>query len=323
MQQGEEAAAIGVGEGSSRALLLRNIRFQIGQVRFAPDAVFALSLDVISGVEGRKVDGVIGLDFFHDHVVEIDYRHRRLRLTDAGVQADLHHNAITLTFIDGLPIIDAIVTDNRNVAVRCQLEIDTGATRPLLLTSSFIASHSDFEFSSASLHVPLIGLGQVSTQRITRIGKLTIGPYAFEHPVTGISEAQSGLSARAGIDGMIGGELLARFRLVIDYAHQWIVFESENDIRRRFEYDMSGLILLAEGPDLKKYVVRYVLPNSPAADAALQVNDVISSVDGKSTSQLTISTIAVMFSKPGQTYHLVIKRGGNKIRTKLKPRPLV
>jgi membrane-associated protease RseP (regulator of RpoE activity) len=141
--------------------------------------------------------------------------------------------------------------------------------------------------------------------------------------VTGISEAQSGLSARAGIDGMIGGELLARFRLVIDYAHQWIVFESENDIRRRFEYDMSGLILLAEGPDLKKYVVRYVLPNSPAADAALQVNDVISSVDGKSTSQLTISTIAVMFSKPGQTYHLVIKRGGNKIRTKLKPRPLV
>jgi C-terminal processing protease CtpA/Prc len=122
---------------------------------------------------------------------------------------------------------------------------------------------------------------------------------------------------------MIGGELLARFRLVVDYAHSRILFEPERDLRRRFEYDMSGLILFAEGPGLNVYVVRFVLPNSPAAEAGLQVGDSISTVDGKAVSQLRISTIAALLSKTGRTHRLEVERDGHKIRMKLTPRPLV
>jgi hypothetical protein len=172
--------------------------------------------------------------------------------------------------------------------------------------------------------MPLLGVaGNGSMQRITRIGKLAIGPYQFDHLVTGISESRTGLTAWKGIDGMIGGELLARFRLVVDYAHSRILFEPKRDLRRRFEYDMSGLILFAEGPDLGVYIVRYVLPNSPAAEAGLQLGDIISTVDGKAVSQLQVSTIAALLSTAGRTHHLVVERDGHKIRMKLKPRPLL
>jgi hypothetical protein len=143
---GTEAAAAGVGEGLSQALVLSNIGFQIGDWRFSPDTVFAMSLDAISGLEGRKVDGLMGYDFFRDHVVEIDYQRRLLRLTDAA-GANLDPNAFMLTFINRLPIIDAVLTDERNVDVRCKLEVDTGATRPLLLSSSFTRAHPNFQFS--------------------------------------------------------------------------------------------------------------------------------------------------------------------------------
>jgi S1-C subfamily serine protease len=122
---------------------------------------------------------------------------------------------------------------------------------------------------------------------------------------------------------MIGGELLERFRLVVDYAHSRILFEPKHDLRRRFEYDMSGLILFAEGPDLNIYVVRYVLPNSAAAEAGLQLGDIVSVVDGKAASQLQVSTIAALLSKAGRTHHLVVERDGHKIRINLKPRSLV
>jgi hypothetical protein len=83
---------------------------QIGELRFSPDSVFAMSLSGISSGEGRKVDGIMGYDFFRDHVVEIDYRRRLLRLGDP-TGADLHPNAFMLTFVDNLPTIDAVLTD--------------------------------------------------------------------------------------------------------------------------------------------------------------------------------------------------------------------
>jgi S1-C subfamily serine protease len=110
---------------------------------------------------------------------------------------------------------------------------------------------------------------------------------------------------------------------VVDYAHSRILFEPKRDLRRRFEYDMSGLILFAEGPDMNVYVVRHVLPNSPAAEAGLQPGDIISTVDGKAVSQLQVSTIAALLSKAGRTRDLVVERDGHKIGMKLKPRPLV
>ena len=320
---GTEGAATGVGEGLSQALVLSNIDFQIGDLQFSSDSVFGLSLDAISGLEGRKVDGLIGYDFFRDYVVEIDYQRRLLRLTDAA-RASLGPNAFMLTFINRLPTIHAVLTDERNVAVECNLEVDTGATRPLLLSSSFTRAHSNFQFSHSTIHVPLLGgAGSGSMQRITRIGKLTLGPYQFEHVVTGISESETGLTAWEGIDGVIGGELLARFRLVVDYAHSRILFEAKSDLRRPFEYDMTGLILFAEGPSLNMYVVRFVLPNSPAAEAGLQVGDRISTVDGKAVLELRISTVASLLSKAGRTHHLVVERNGHKISLRLTPRPLV
>lgn len=320
---GTEGAVAGVGEGQSQALVLSNIGFQIGDLRLSPDTVFGMPLDAISGLEGRKVDGLMGYDFFRDHVVEIDYQRRLLRLTDAA-GANLGPHAFMLTFINRLPMIDAVLTDERNVDVRCKLEVDTGATRPLLLSASFTRAHPDFQFSNSSIRVPLLGgAGSGSMQRITRVRKVTIGPYEIDQVVTGISESGTGLTAWEGVDGIIGGELLARFHLLVDYAHSRILFEAKSDLRRPFVYDMTGLILFAEGPGLNVYVVRFVLPNSPAAEAGLLVGDIISTVDGKTVSELRISTIAALLSKAGRTHRLEVERDGHKIKMKLTPRPLV
>jgi len=322
IRQAEEAALVGVGEGPSGALLLHNIQFSVGELTFSPESVFATSLDVIRSGEGRKVDGVIGYDFFKDHVVEIDYEQRTLRVLDHAPPGS-DQNRFALTFIDRLPIIGAIVTDDGRSSLKCQLEVDTGATRPLLLSSSFMASHPTFLVSRSTIRVPLIGAGAEATQRITRMGRLTLGRYAFDNLVTGISESRSGLAARQGIDGMIGGELLERLRLVINYSEGWISFHPSRSMTRPFEYDMSGLILFAKGSHLDEYVVRYVVPNSPATEANVRVDDIILSVDGKLATDLSLSQIGAMFSKPGRTYRLAIKRSGKRLKINLKTRRLV
>jgi hypothetical protein len=301
---------------------LHHIQFSIGQLKFSPESVFATSLDVIRSGEGRKVDGVIGYDFFMAHVVEIDYEQRTLKVLDHAPPGS-DQNRFPLKFIDRLPIIGAIVTGDGGSSVKCQLEVDTGATRPLLLTSSFIASHPAFPVSHSAIRVPLIGAGAESTQRITRMRRLTLGSYAFDDLVTGISESGSGLTARQDIDGMIGGELLERLRLVVNYSEGWISFHPSRSMTRPFEYDMSGLIVFAKGSHLNEYVVRYVVPNSPASEAGVKVDDVILGVDGKLATRLSLSQIAAMFLKPGRTHRLAIKRSGKPLKINLKTRRLV
>src|SRR5207245_627633 len=106
-----------------------------------------------------------------------------------------------------------------------------------------------------------------------------------------------GAFASSDFSGVIGGELLRRFKVIFDYAHKQMILEPNASFADRFEYDMSGIRLRAEGDDFKTLRVRRVVENSPATEAGVREGDVISAVDGKPAAELTLSQINQMFKQ--------------------------
>ena len=56
---------------------------------------------------------------------------------------------------------------------------------------------------------------------------------------------------------------------------------------------------------------------SPATKAGMRVGDVLTSINGKPASGMTLETVRGMFRRPGRSYRLTVKRNAMIRRIKL------
>jgi S1-C subfamily serine protease len=80
----------------------------------------------------------------------------------------------------------------------------------------------------------------------------------------------------------------------------------------------AGAILEGDGNDYKIFRVTDVLQDSPASEAGLQKGDVITAVDGRPASELSVSEISEMFERPG-FYSLNVQRDHISLHITLRP----
>jgi C-terminal processing protease CtpA/Prc len=80
-----------------------------------------------------------------------------------------------------------------------------------------------------------------------------------------------------------------------------------------FEYDMSGLQLVAGGDDLKTIRVSAVIPDSPAAVAGVRPNDIITDVDGVTSTAFDLARLDSYFKQEGRNISVTVQRGSTPI----------
>jgi len=86
---------------------------------------------------------------------------------------------------------------------------------------------------------------------------------------------------------------------------------------------MSGAFLVAEGENLKTIKVHRVFENSPASQAGLRGGDIITAIDGRAASELTLEQIGQLFKLKGRKYLLSIKRGEQMLQIKVEMARLI
>jgi len=135
---------------------------------------------VHSSMAGRGAyDGVLGIAFFRDVLLTLDFPHRRLEVSSASLLDD--SRTIPMRFWQGVPAIFLQLGD-----VELEAQIDTGASALTLPAS--VASRQKFEdgietLGRASTHVnswPLRGG--------TLEGSIGMGGYVFQNPFVVVSE---------------------------------------------------------------------------------------------------------------------------------------
>ncbi len=321
-----QARVGGAGAGTSLGSFVKDARFTVnGLENFSQPIRLALPIGTMAARMGQDFDGIIGSEFIKEFVVELDYKNSVVKLhnkSDFSYSGNGESIPIRLDQA-GHPIVEALVTPIGSPAIKGSFVLDIGASLALALYSPFVNERNLLGPNLKTIKaLGGAGAGGETHGRLGRIAELKIGSFAIKNPITLFSEDKAGAFATSAIQGNIGAQVISRFRVFLDYDHLRIIFEPTPALELPFDRAFSGISLAAEGKDYRTFRVLTVLENSPATEAGLQKDDVITSIDGKPATEFALTKLNEMFERPN-TYKLTVLRGGQTLRVTLTPKQLV
>jgi hypothetical protein len=315
----------GAGAGKLTGSLVRDATWSlVGLEGFEQPVALALPLEALSAAMGQDIDGIIGGQFIRQFVLELDYQARAITLHDRDTFTySGRGDTLPLEFSQGHPVVRATVTPLGGAPVERPFILDIGSGMALTLHSPFVAEQKLLPSSGPTVRlIGAAGAGGDVRGQVGRVESLQLGSARLPQVLTVFSQDTGGAFANPALAGNIGAQIASRFRLFFDYERSRLILEPSPTFADPFGQASSGLAIRAEGTRYGTFRVHDVLERSPAADAGLQVDDVITAIDGTPAADLTLSRIQELFEKPA-TYTVTLQRGETTLNVKLTPRKLV
>ncbi len=321
---------LGVGQGSAlEARVSVGNRIRLPGVKAEGQNVVVLSEDMLqlSSYVGMPVHGIFGFELFRNFVVKIDFRTRQITLYKPETYRYRGRGQqIPIIIEDTKPYLYASATyaDNREVPIKVIL--DTGAGHALSLD---VDTRGDIQLPDKIIRAQLgRGLNGIIHGSLGRLEKVKIGTFELQHVITSFPDTNSlaGQVARnLKRQGNIGCELLKRFTVIFDYSRKHVILKPNRRFyREKFERDMSGMEIKAEGNDYRKFVISNIQANSPAEVAGLQEGDEILSLNDHVAADLRLSdVIKVLQRGEGKIVKMFVKRTNGLIYTEFKLKRMI
>ncbi len=265
---------------------------------------------------GKHTYGDLGYPVLRHFVVEFDYAGSRLVLHDP---ATYRYTGPGTVFPASLemgydPQIAGEIAVPGMPAIPVRFTLDTGAGGTVI-SAPLVESYDLLTRVARKIpnppNAPLVdGVnGRVFQTTTARIDAIRLGPYTISSPLVALSADRQGPFAMKDWGINLGGNILRRFKVIIDYPHNQVILEPNGNLRDPFPADASGLVLSAVGPEMRTIRVHGVVPGSPAERSGIKPGDVILSIDGKSTDKYALWQIQDLLKESGKTRLLKIRRG--------------
>jgi hypothetical protein len=173
-----------------------------------PGDFLAVDLSELSKGSECVIDGLLGADFFAEHVVRIDFARRKIQVDPATVVSG-QQVQIPLRVNEGSVQIPVSVNDSKEQWLR----LDTGCNSPLHWVSANI---------QAAQSTPQIAVALTKLCIPVTLTKVQIGQFNFQ----GVSTVLHSTEIFAGEAGLLGNGLLSRFSTVtIDLPSKRLLLE--------------------------------------------------------------------------------------------------
>jgi predicted aspartyl protease len=257
--------------------------------------------------------GIIGSDLFERFVVEIDYAARSLELFEPNDYAYKGPGEIlTMEVIEKIPHIVVNISRGSVNLVPAKLLVDTGAAQSVVLYAPFVETNKLLETTTGTILITAGGLGGGSLMRKVRAKVVKIGRLTFDRPLIYFAPQKRSAGWR---DGILGNDLLDRFKVIIDYSRRRVILEPSARLNAPTDFSSYQFNLIREG---KRYKVAEIVEGGIAGEAGLRTGDVLTSVNGNSVSDLSLFETQRLFLMDGQDRVLSVKRGDQTLEIKLR-----
>jgi hypothetical protein len=314
----------GVGKDSSlKAIVSIGNTLRVGYARTYNHNLVILEKDILNLSEliGSPIHGLIGYELFDRFVITIDFRKREihLRLPKDYKYRRRDGEKIPLEVIDKKPFVNNVFIKEANQEQKVKLLLDTGAGHAIMLNSYA----TTIPKPDTTINVQLgIGLSGKISGHLGRLDQVKVGRYSLPEVLASFPDSASfGMKFREsdGRQGNIGGELLRRFKVTINYAEEFMTLRPiKSAMKESFEHDMSGMDLRAKGVNYNEYYIDRIIDDSPAEEAGLQKDDRLMFINNIPAGELNMTEIYKLLQrKEGKEINLVIRRGGRLIFTSI------
>lgn len=189
-----------------------------------------------------EFDGVIGQNFIEQLVVEIDYENKIMNLYDPQTYAySGKGEVIPLMLAAGkTPLVSTKIIMEGRVPVEVRLEVDTGADGTFVINSPFVKKQKLVKAISKMGQSNNNGAGGKQNLFVGRVKAVQLGGLVFDNPPVGLSQDIEGSGASEGNDGLIGGEIFRRFKVILDYSRKRMILEPTKSFDDPYNVEMSG-----------------------------------------------------------------------------------
>jgi hypothetical protein len=266
-------------------------------------------------VEGVQSDGLLGYEFVKRAVLSIDYAKRTLTFTrQEAFHPPQDVASIPFTFDAHIPMVSASLDGHSG-----EFQIDTGSRGALIVMHPFASSNGLVDKYHATRLVTMgYGVGGPSKALLARAGELTIGATKITGPITELISDASGEAAATHTAGNIGGDLLKRYTLTLDYAHQRLWLQPNELAGRTEVFDRAG-VWIARAKD-GGIEIADVAHDSAAAKAGIISGEEILAVNGQPAKDVQLYDLREQFKGPVGTpfkLHMKGKQGEHDVTVTL------
>ncbi len=357
---------LGMGE-PVEAIMSKTNTFRIKNLIGNHQSVFVILDDAfkLSSKMGTTIHGIIGYDLLKDVVVLINYETRRLVFYDPEKYEEpkcRRCEKLPIEFNKKKPFVSLALKmheDDEN-KIPVTMLVDLGGSDAIWL---FNGTDEEIVTPKKSFR-DILGEGLSGTVYGDRskIASLHIGKYKVQRPTVSFLDTLATVNARKfkKRNGSIGGELLKRFKVWIDYRGKKVMLKKTSSLRDGFYYNMSGLQVVYDGlvlvrekfrglPDMDpmvragkvsskvvsfvgsyrydfkpSYKINKVIEDSPAFIAGLKEGDVIKFINGRPVYTFTLGEIMNLFqTAPNKKIILVVERGVVTLKYKFRLVPRI
>ncbi|MCM0666191.1 PDZ domain-containing protein [Flavobacterium tyrosinilyticum] len=197
---------------------------------------------------GIPVNGIIGHKFFRNNFVEVNYQKKKIivqaKTAKYQEKLDKKFKMVPITVEKAKPYIMTTATVN-NEQVPAKLLIDIGN------------SDAFWIFENDKIKLPnknfpdFLGKGfsgDIEGHR-AKIDKFSIDEFDFKKPIVSFPDSASVRNVKMvpGRIGSVGGEVLKRFTLVLDYQGKKLYFKKNGRFGEPFTYNKSGITVQHNG----------------------------------------------------------------------------
>jgi hypothetical protein len=227
------------------------------------------------------------------------------------------YQTIEMEIIDTKPYLEQPIFLNDSTSMFAKLMVDTGASHALVLNHD---SDPRISIPPANIRAKLgRGLTGDIEGHLARINALEILDFQLKDVIVSFPDTEMFIDTLVfrGRNGSVGGEVLGKFNVVFDYFRGKLHLKKNFKFNAPFEYNMSGLEILAEGRDLDVFMIHSVQEGSRAAGAGVLAGDIIVELNGLGSDKLSLTRIYnILNAKEGKKITMIISRESKQIKTR-------
>lgn len=292
----------GLGAGRKvEALVSQGNTLEVGRMRFVNQRVHLLMEDLfnLSALTGQPINGLLGSDFFQDHVVQIDYVKRRINFYESSsFEAPKGFVAVPLVIKQQKMYTQLLVKQAGDKPRKVMVLLDTGAELTAWL---HLQGQGGLRLPEKTLEGYIgEGLNGPITGHFGRIPGLFVGGWKLDKPVVSFPDSSciADMLKDESREGTLGSQALTRFHLIFDEPNELMYIKPNHLHKKPFGYNVSGMDIhkQRQAPFLPH--IYHVRLGSPAYEAGVREGDFLLEADGMSGFSTDITLLRGILETP-------------------------
>jgi hypothetical protein len=294
---------------------------------------------------GIDVHGLIGADLLKNFIVEIDYVKKKVKFYDPDFfkfKKKKKYCKIPITIHKNKLYISANIN---NFKKTINLLVDTGSSDSVWLLEDDkikIPNKNFDDFLGNGLS------GEIHGKK-AKINSFKIGDFEFKNVLVAFPDSTYVKYSKDGFirNGIVGGNILKRFKVILDYSNKKIFLKKNSKFKEPFYYNKTGLDISYNGKILieekqfdvnnvevngnktielmsiinfifkDSFIVSGVKKGSSADVAGIKKGDILFEINGKRSYNYKLDDIVHKLSGNKKNISLIIIRNGIKYKFKV------